>query len=68
MRGVNNVADHLSRIPGTEVLEAPLLCSMLSTCGISHVLDIGDSAKDVVCNAVISVYDEPTLLQSILKS
>ena len=58
VRGVNNVADHLSRIPGMEALEAPELCSLTSTCGVLHILDIsnGDVA-DLSCNAVISVFD-----------
>ena len=74
VKGTNNVADHLSRIPGTEVLDASELCSMTCTCGVPHVFAVGDGfdksngVADVSVNAVISVFDQPTLLQSILKS
>ena len=72
VRGVANVADHLSRVPGSEVLEGAELCSMFCTLGVEHVFVEPEkkaiACVDVGCNAVISVYDQPTLLQSILKS
>ncbi len=71
VRGVNNVADHLSRVPGAEKLEAPSLCSVTSTLGLCHVSTDwtpADVSADLSLHAVISVFDEPTLLQNILKS
>ncbi len=71
MKGVNNVADHLSRVPGTEELEAPELCSLTSTLGLHHASsDWQPVVKSGVgcANAVISVYDSPPLLQSLLRS
>ena len=74
VKGVNNVADHLSRNPGTEALDASELCSMPCTCGVPHIFDVGNSldvsnsVAEVAVHAVISVFDQPTLLQSILKS
>lgn len=69
VRGKHNVADHLSRIPGTEVLGEIELCSSLCTVGIVHKCDVGsDDAKGGEMHGVISVFDEPTLLPAIIKS
>ena len=38
--GKSNVADFLSRIPGTESLQPEFSCNMLFTLGIKHLCDI----------------------------
>lgn len=69
VRGKNNVADHLSRVPGTEVLGEVEVCSSVCTLGIVHKCDVTTSAvKTTELNGVISVFDEPTLLPAIIKS
>lgn len=40
MAGKANVADHLSRIPGTEQLSSVELCSNLFSLGVLHIDDL----------------------------
>ena len=70
VKGTNNVADHLSRVPGTEHLEGAEMCSLTTTLGLRHASsDWQPDGKRVGCvNAVVSVYDSPSVLQALLKS
>lgn len=43
------------------------LCSMVSTCGITHVCDVMP-VQTCSLNSVISVYDDSTLLKNIRRS
>ena len=59
----NVVADTLSRIPGSELLGASLLCSSACTLGNAHVDDgCADVDFDMLCSGVLTVYENESFL------
>jgi hypothetical protein len=59
--GKKNVADYLSRIPGTETMPV----TKNSTCGVLHISDLPCTNPSPQCNAVVSLFDESTLIDRI---
>ena len=58
------IADALSRVPGSEMLTASLLCSSLCTLGVQHVDDgCADTDYDMLCSGVLSVYGNDSFIQ-----
>ena len=57
------VADTLSRIPGSEMLDVSLLCSCWYTLGVEHVDDgCADVDADLACSGVLTVYENESFL------
>ena len=59
----------MSRIPGMESLGSEVSCSTLFTLGISHMCDVDYSKNSSFANnslnAIISVFDDSTLLKNV---
>jgi len=70
VKGTNNVADYLSRIPGTESLSGVQLCSYLFTCGVHHECDLPcvGGRSHIDCHSVISVFDHGTIVSAVKES
>ena len=57
------VADALSRVLGSEVLDAGSLCSVFCTLGVMHVDDgCADVDADLACSGVLTVYENTSFL------
>ncbi len=57
------MADALSRVPGSEVLDVGSLCSLFCTLGISHVDDgCADVDADLACSGVLTVFENASFL------
>ena len=63
-------------MPGyTELVDTKVVCSMVQSMGIMHICDVasvsldqGDADVTGACNGIISIYDEPTLLNEVQNS
>ena len=63
-------------MPGyTELLDTKVVWSMVQSMGIMHICDVASVSPDQadadvtgVCNGIISIYDEPTLLNEVRNS
>ncbi len=52
------MADTLSRVPGSEVLDVSSLCSFVCTLGVVHVDDgCADVEHDLVFSGVLTLYE-----------
>ena len=57
------MADALSRIPGSEMLDVGSLCSVFCTLGVPHVDDgCADVDADLACSGVLTVYENTSFL------
>ena len=63
-------------MPGyTELVDTKVVCSMVQSMGIMYICDVASVSPDQadvdvtgVCNGIISIYDEPTLLNEVRNS
>lgn len=68
--GKKNVADYLSRVPGSEALNAAVLCSLACTLGLEHSDSLDNNSN--LCGAlhanlssVVSIFEESSFLERL---